>query len=106
MFKKLAATTIMIIIVVCIAMTSSADCIVDSSGIIYGYDGASAYDQYYVTVAATVYDYNVTLVTERNGVIYNERTVLVYAGSNAIIYSYPSYYPGNYTYYVTYEIAE
>lgn len=106
MIKKLAATTIMIIIVVCIAMTSSADCIVDSSGIIYGYDGASAYERYYVTVTTTFTDYNVTLVTVKNGVIYNERTVLVYAGSSAIIYSYPSYYPGNYTYYVTYEIAE
>ena len=86
-------------------MTSLADCTIIGSGVNHVYNGLYYYDQYYVTVTATVHDYNVTLITMKNGVIYSERTVLVYAGTSATIYSYPPYYPGN-TYYVTYEIAE
>lgn len=104
--KRIIAFILTIVVILSVSMTSLADCIVIDSGIIHGYNGADWYDQYFVSVTTSVYDYNVTLVTEKNGVIYNERTVLVYAGSSAIIYSYPSYYPGNYTYYVTYEIAE
>lgn len=104
--KRIIASIITIVVILSVSMTSFADCTMIDSGIRHVHNGSYYYDQYYVTVAATVYDYNVTLVTVKNGVIYNEKTVLVYAGSSATIYSLPSYYPGNYTYYVTYEIAE
>ena len=104
--KRIIAFLITIVVILSVSMTSLADCTIIGSGVNHVYNGLYYYDQYYVTVAATVYDYNVTLVTVKNGVIYNERTVLVYAGSSATIYSLPSYYPGNYTYYATYEIAE
>ena len=87
-------------------MTSLADCTINARGINHVYNGIYWYDQYYVTVTATVYDYNVIISTVKNGVIYNERTVLVYAGMTTTIYAYPSQYPGEYTYYVNYEIAQ
>ena len=96
----------MIIIVLSVAMTSSADCTVNSSGIICGYDGSSSYEQYYVTVTTTIFDYNVTLVIWNNGVVYDERTVLIPAWSSAKIYSCRLYASGGYTYYVNYEIAQ